>query len=106
MKTLKRLIAILSLFLLTSCGIHWQVSTLNHVAHDPLYGELVEQYPEKIDTLSVREFKWKLRTDFNFRWDYANYMMNQPLSFYYRNWSPWRNPYNACLLYTSPSPRD
>ncbi len=96
MKTLKRLIAILSLFLLTSCGVNWYVSTLNHVAHDPLYGELVEQYPEKIDTLSVRDFKWKLRTDFNFRWDYANYMMNQPLSFYYRNWSPWRNsPYNA-----------
>ena len=33
----------------------------------------------KIDTLSFSQFRWKLRTDFNFRWDYAQYAMNQTL---------------------------
>lgn len=84
------ILAILSFWLLTSCGVNWHISTTNY---DPIYGD--ENYLTaddlKVDTLSYREFRWKLRTDFNFRWNYANYMMDQPLSWYYRNqnWSPW-----------------
>ena len=36
MKTLKRLLTILSLVLLTSCGVNWHVSTLNY---DPIYDD-------------------------------------------------------------------
>ena len=88
MKNIKSQIRILlaaaAFLLLTGCGVNWHISTTNY---DPIYGD--ENYLTaddlKVDTLSYREFRWKLRTDFNFRWDYANYMMNQPLSFYYRN---------------------
>lgn len=94
MKNIKSQIRILlaaaAFLLLTGCGVNWHISTTNY---DPIYGD--ENYLTaddlKVDTLSYREFRWKLRTDFNFRWDYANYMMDQPLSWYYRNqnWSPW-----------------
>ena len=94
MKNIKSQIRILlaaaAFVLLTGCGVNWHISTTNY---DPIYGD--ENYLTaddlKVDTLSYREFRWKLRTDFNFRWDYANYMMDQPLSWYYRNqnWSPW-----------------
>ena len=94
MKNIKSQIRILlaaaAFMLLTGCGVNWHISTTNY---DPIYGD--ENYLTaddlKVDTLSYREFRWKLRTDFNFRWDYANYMMDQPLSWYYRNqnWSPW-----------------
>ena len=83
---MRKLLAILSLILLTSCGVQWQIATLNHVAYDPLYNDVVQKYPERVDTLSYSDFRWKLRTDFNFRWNYAQYMMDQPLSFYYRNY--------------------
>ena len=36
----------------------------------------------KIDTLSYARLNWKIRTDFRFRWDYAQFAMNQPYSFY------------------------
>ena len=84
MKTIKRLLAILSLFLLTSCGVNWHVSTINH---DPIYGSIVVADDVEVDTITTRwDFERKLRTDFSFRWDYANYMMTRPMSFYYRNW--------------------
>ena len=38
----------------------------------------------KIDTIgSYSQLRWKLRTDFNFRWDFAQYAMNQPYSWYW-----------------------
>ena len=77
------LLAILSFWLLTSCGVQWHLSTVNH---DPIYGTVYAADDVEVDTLSYSQFKRKLRTDFSFRWDYANYMMNQPLSFYYRNY--------------------
>ena len=36
----------------------------------------------KIDTISYARLNWKIRTDFRFRWDYAQFAMNQPYSFY------------------------
>ena len=85
-KNLKILFAITALWLFTSCGVNWHISTTNY---DPIYGD--ENYAAladgvKVDTLNYTQFRRKLRTDFNFRWDYANYMMNQPLSFYNRNY--------------------
>ena len=56
----------------------------------------------KIDTInSLFDLKYKLRTDFNFRWDFAQYAMQQPYSWYWNN--PrldgiWR-PYNRFDVY-------
>ena len=77
------LIALAAFCLLTSCGVNWHLSTVNH---DPVYGTVYVSDDVKVDTLNYTQFRRKLRTDFSFRWDYANYMMNQPLSFYYRNY--------------------
>jgi hypothetical protein len=85
MKTIKRLLTILSLFLLTSCGVQWQYTTLNH---DPIYDDenyIVVSDDVKIDTLNEFQFRNKLRTDFNFRWDFAQYALSQPRSFDWNN---------------------
>ena len=56
----------------------------------------------KIDTIdSYFKLKYKLRTDFNFRWDFAQYAMQQAYSWYWNN--PrldgiWR-PYNRFDVY-------
>ena len=54
--------------------------------YDPIYGpeEVVLTVPSdvKIDTLSFSQLRWKLRTDNTFRWNFAQYAMNQPLSWY------------------------
>ena len=45
--------------------------------------------------INFRELKWKLRTDFNFRWNFAQYAMDQPLNWYWNNprldgiWKPF-----------------
>ena len=53
----------------------------------------------KIDTLSFSQFRWKLRTDFNFRWDYAQYAMNQPYNWYSSfSYNVWR-PFNSFDVY-------
>ena len=85
MKTLNRLIIILSLLLLTSCGVHWQISTFNY---DPIYED--ENYvlvsdDIKIDTLNEFQFRNRLRTDFQFRYDFAQYALSQPRSFDWNN---------------------
>ena len=85
MKTLKTLIAIISFSLLTSCGVNWHVSTLNY---DPIYDDenyIVVSDDVKIDTLNEFQFRNKLRTDFNFRLDFAQYALSQPRSFDWNN---------------------
>ena len=84
------------LLLLCSCG-SYQLSTLNH--NKTNYFVSVPD-DVKIDTLSYSQFKWKLRTDFNFRWDFAQYAMNQPYSWYFNNfrYNYWR-PYNSFDMY-------
>ena len=85
MKTIKRLTAILSLFLLTSCGVNWQVATLNH---DPIYDDenyIVVAGDVEVDTLNAFQFRNKLRTDFQFRYDFAQYALSQPRSFDWNN---------------------
>ena len=91
---------ILGLCLLLSSCSTYRLSTLNH---DPVYGPVVTlEVPSdvKIDTLNYRQFRWKLRTDFQFRYDFATYAMNQPYSWYMSNYrySHWR-PYNSFDVY-------
>ena len=76
---MKRTIILIFLgFLLTSCGSMYQLSTLNH---DPMYIDDV-----RVDVIENRmDLNWKLRTDSKFRWDFAQYAQNQPLSWYYDN---------------------
>ena len=93
--SMRQLLILLSFLLLVSCGPMWYVSTSNH---DPVYQGVVVEVDSstKIDTInSLFQLKRKLRTDFNFRWDFAQYAMNQPLSWYYNNprldgiWRPY-----------------
>ena len=80
---MKKLITLLVLGLvLTSCGSQYQLSTLNH---EPEYiGDV------RVDIID-NEFQLarKLRTDDRFRWDFAQYAMNQDLrwnyDFYWNN---------------------
>ena len=85
MKAIKRLTLILSIFLFTSCGVNWHVSTHNH---DPIYDD--ENYIKLaddviVDTLSEFQFRNKLRTDIGFRLDFARYALSQPVSFDWNN---------------------
>ena len=84
---------------LYSCGVQWQYTTLNTVGQiDSIYSSSNVE----ADTInSIFDLKRKLRNDFNFRWDFAQYAMQQPYSFYWNN--PrldgiWR-PYNRFDVY-------
>jgi hypothetical protein len=85
--------------ILSSCS-SYKLALLNH--NDPMYPvEYVVPIAEdtKIDTLSFSQFRWKLRTDFNFRWDYAQYAMNQPYNWYSSfSYNVWR-PFNSFDVY-------
>jgi hypothetical protein len=78
-----RFIYLILILLLTSCGIQWQYTTLNHVGYaDGIY----RSSDYKVDTISsVSDLEWKLRTDFNFRYDFAQYALSQPRSFDWNN---------------------
>ena len=105
---MKNILSILLGLLLTSCGVGFQYTALNHAGHiDGIYSsnDIVLEVPSniQIDTLNEFQLRRKLRTDFQFRYDFAQYAMNQPYSWYFQN--SRFNRY-SCLLYTSPSPRD
>ena len=80
--------------LFSGCGSQWYVSTTNH---DPMYDRYIEvDSSVKIDTInSLFHLKRKLRTDFSFRWDFAQYAMTRPYSWYFNNprldgiWRPY-----------------
>ena len=68
--------------LFTGCA-SFQVSTFNH---DPIYDTvLVVPADVQVDTLTVSQLRWKLRTDFKFRYDFAQYALSQPRSFDWNN---------------------
>ena len=68
--------------LFTGCA-SFHLSTLNH---DPIYDTvLVVPADVQIDTLSSSQLRWKLRTDFRFRYDFAQYALSQPRSFDWNN---------------------
>lgn len=89
---------LLLLILLISVGCSSvRLSTLNHEPQDIIVLKVPNTV--KIDTLTYSRLSWKIRTDFRFRWDYAQFAMNQPYSFYtdpfiYRFWKPLR-PFDA-----------
>ncbi len=97
---MKKLTLLLILLItLTSCGVQWQYSSLYTAGQiDSIYRSSDTQ----IDTInSVSDLKRKLRNDFNFRYDFATYAMNQPYSFYWNNprlEGIWR-PYNRFDVY-------
>jgi len=74
---------LLSVLLLSGCSTTYHLSTLNH---DPIYDTVLEVPADvQIDTLSISQLKWKLRTDFRFRYDFAQYALSQPRSFDWNN---------------------
>ena len=99
---------LLGLLLLTSCGVGFQYTALNHAGHiDGIYSsnDVVIEVPSnvQIDTLNEFQLRRKLRTDFQFRYDFAQYAMNQPYSWYFQNrrfnrYSYWR-PYTSFDFY-------
>ena len=77
-----RLLYLLFILLFTSCGVGFQYTTLNHAGHiDGIYSS--NDY--KIDTLNEFQVRHKLRTDFNFRYNFAQYALSQPASFDWNN---------------------
>ena len=77
-----RLLYLLFILLFTSCGIGFQYTTLNHAGHiDGIYSS--NDY--KIDTLNESQVRNKLRTDFQFRYDIAQYSLSQPTAFDWNN---------------------
>ena len=82
---MRKLLFILTLTILTSCGVNWHVSTYNY---DPIYEDenyIVVSDDVKVDTLNEFQFRNRLRTDFNFRYDFAQYALSQPRSFDWNN---------------------
>jgi len=77
-----RLLYLLFILLFTSCGIGFQYTTLNHAGYiDGIYSS--KNYT--VDTLNEFQVRNKLRTDFNFRYDFAQYALSQPASFDWNN---------------------
>ena len=71
---------LLLVLLLTGCAT-FQVSTLNH---DPIYA--IEGSDVEINVINNEfELQRLLRTDFNFRFDFAQYALRQPRSFDWNN---------------------
>jgi hypothetical protein len=69
--------------LFTGCAASFHLSTLNH---DPIYDTvLIVPADVQVDTLTVSQLRWKLRTDFKFRYDFAQYALSQPRSFDWNN---------------------
>ena len=78
---MKKLLILLVL-LFSSCA-SFHLSTLNH---DPIYDTvLVVSSDTQVDTLNEFQFRNKLRNDFNFRYDFAQYALTQPRSFDWNN---------------------
>jgi len=79
---MKKLIVLLFIVTLSSCGIQWKYSTLNHTGHISSL-HTVNDY--EVDTLTESQFRYKLRTDIGFRLDFARYALSQPRSFDWNN---------------------
>ena len=100
---MKNLLLLLIVLLTTSCAT-FTVSTLNH---DPIYDDenyYVVENNVNVDTLNEFQFRNKLITDFNFRYDFAQYVLRQPSSFDWNNrvlgnrynfYSPYGFGYNS-----------
>ena len=98
---MKKLVLFIGLLLLTGCSTTWHLST---IGHDPIYDTVLEvPAGVQIDTLSASQLRWKLRTDFRFRYDFAQYALRQPRSFDWNN-RILGNRYNRYNIYYGYSP--
>ena len=94
------IVALLIYLMVTGCS-SYRLATISDDMY-PVDFTIPVSNETKIDTIdSYFKLKYKLRTDFNFRWDFAQYAMQQPYSWYWNN--PrldgiWR-PYNRFDVY-------
>ena len=94
------IVALLIYLMVTGCSTY-RLATISDDMY-PVDFTIPVSNETKIDTInSLFDLKYKLRTDFSFRWDFAQYAMNQPYSWYWNN--PrldgiWR-PYNRFDVY-------
>ena len=94
------IVALLIYLMVTGCSTY-RLATVSDDMY-PVDFTIPVSNETKIDTInSYFQLRYKLRTDFNFRWDFAQYAMNQPYSWYWNN--PrldgiWR-PYNRFDVY-------
>lgn len=71
------------IFLAACSSLQFKYTTLNHAGYtDGIYNS---PSTVKIDTLSYSQFKWKIRNNFQFRYDYAQFALSQPRSFDWNN---------------------
>ena len=92
MKEFKKLVLVISMLLMTSCGV--TISTLNN---DPIY-DSNRNVVEIIE--NEMQLDRKLRDDFNFRYDYAQYAKSQPISFDWNNRILRNNRFNFSNRYS------
>jgi hypothetical protein len=78
---MKNILLLLSFVLLTTSCATFQVSTLNH---DPIYDSKGNEIEVTV-IKSQGQFDRLLRTDFTFRYNYAQYALTQPRSFDWNN---------------------
>ena len=94
-------IVALLIYLTVTCCSSYRLATISDDMY-PVDFTIPVSNETKIDTInSLFDLKYKLRTDFSFRWDFAQYAINQPYSWYWNN--PrldgiWR-PYNRFDVY-------
>mgnify|MGYP003635863755 FL=1 len=75
---LKNVLLVLFLVVFNSCALSLKVGEKSYPTTTP---NLINA-----ETLSYSQLRWKLRTDFRFRYDYAQYAISQSQSF------DWNNP--------------
>ena len=96
-----RYIYILFILFLTGCSSTYQLSS--YYSDDPIYGVTQSGDSIRVDIIENDfEFNRKLRFDSKFRWNFAQFAQNQPLSWYYRNFNQlggWRSPYTPFDFY-------
>ena len=99
---MKYYILILLSLVLSSCGSSYYLSTSTN--YDPIYGVTEQGDTLKIDVLdSEFDIRRKLRTDWNFRWNYSFYSTKSTIhlshnDFYYRN-RLWRTGFSSWDFY-------
>lgn len=76
--SLKNVLLVLFIVFFSSCALSLKVGEKNYPTQNP---NIINA-----ETLSYSQLRWKLRTDFKFRYDYAQYAMRQSQSF------DWNNP--------------
>ena len=97
---MRYILLLLTLFL-TGCSSTYQLSS--YYSNDPIYGVTQSGDSIRVDVIENEfQFQRKLQWDDKFRWNFATFAQNQPLSWYYRNFNQlggWRSPYTPFDIY-------